>query len=91
MNDTSKPVAESFETKDRWTILAMRVCGHVPELIQSVALGKNKVLMYTFGDAAWTDYDDYMRGAEREPFETIRRVQSAELEFKNNLHRFSND
>lgn len=81
--------AKPFETKDRWTILAMRVCGHIPASIESVALGSNKVLMYRFENTAWTDYDDYMRGDIREPFGTIRQVQAAELEFKNNLHRFS--
>ena len=77
-----------IETKDRWTILTLRVKGHVPTAIEPTAVGNNRVLVYRFGLEAWTDYDAYMRG-EPIPISDIREVEQAEREFKNNLHRFS--
>jgi hypothetical protein len=83
-----KKEPKPFQTKDRWTIITMRVCGHVPDLIESVTREGNRVLMYHFPVTAWTDYDAYMRG---EPIlvKDIRLVEQSEREFKNNLHRFA--
>lgn len=77
-----------IETQDRWTILTLRVKGHVPTMIEPRITGSQRILIYQFADTAWTDYDAYMRG-EPIPIEDIRMVESAEREFKNNLHRFS--
>jgi hypothetical protein len=95
MSDTTKEEeptqsdkAKSVETKDRWTILTLRVRGHVPLKIVPTAVGNNRVLVYHFPRTAWTDYDSYMRG-EAIPVEDIRIVEAAEREFKNNLYRFA--
>jgi hypothetical protein len=77
-------------TKDMWTIVALRVCGHVPEKIDIQPHPTNedtKYLVYHFGDEAYVDYDDFMRGVNREPFNTLRTVMRAVSEFKNNLFR----
>jgi hypothetical protein len=87
-SDSASRDPQAISTKDRWTILTLRVKGHVPSNIETVAMGQNSVLMYHFDETAWTDYDAYMRG-EPIPIGDIREVEQAEREFKNNLHRFA--
>lgn len=82
-------IPEPFETKDAQIIHAMRTCGHVPTLIKPMALEGRSVLMYCFSVAAWTDYDEFSRGVQREPFITIRAHDDAIREFKNNLRRYN--
>ncbi len=83
------PEPRSFETKDAQVIHALRTCGHVPTLIKPMAMEGRSVLMYFFSTAAWTDYDEFSRGVQREPFTTIRAHDDAIREFKNNLRRFN--
>ena len=80
----------SIETKDFRTIVALITLGHVPTKIEAVdsESGRSKVIVYHFGKDAISDYEAWMRGVCDEPFGTIRRVQEAESQFKNNLHRY---
>jgi len=77
-----------FSTKDQWAIIALKTRDHVPQVIERKMVGSQDVLMYSYAEAAWTDYDAYMRG-ETFPVSDIRLVEQAMREFKNNLHRFS--
>jgi hypothetical protein len=78
---------ECIITKDRWTILTLRVLGHVPERIESVAYGSTNVLMFHFPNTAQTDFDRYMRGVPI-PVQDIRDVVNAEREFKDILRNY---
>ena len=82
------PRAIIFETKDKWTIYALRCRGHVPDKIEKVTAqsGKHQILVYTFPASAWADFDRYNRGVPF-PVDDIREIEAAEREFKNNLFR----
>lgn len=75
-------------TRDRHILLTLRALDHVALKIESRMVGSSSVLVYTFPETAWTDYDRYMRG-EAIPIDNIRKVWQVEDEFKNNLKRFS--
>jgi len=80
-----------ISTKDQWTIIAMAVCSHAPVKIEPLEAqeGRSITLVYHFGEDAREDHDKWMRGVAEEPFITLRRVQQANTQFKNNLHRYS--
>lgn len=82
---------EAVVTKDKWAIYAMRCCGHVPDkIVPSSAGDGGRFLLYHFPSSVGEDYDDYMRGVDREPFTTIRLIREIDGEFKNNLYRLMN-
>lgn len=80
---------ESVETKDKWTILALRCKGHIPERIEKdESFSGSPILVYIFPKTAYADFEAYCRG-EPFPVEDIRLVQQMDTEFKNNLYRHS--
>lgn len=80
-------VPEPIETKDMGTILLLRALKHVPDKIEATAQPNTMVLVYHFGNTAWTDYDRYMRGEDI--MVNVRDYEAAGRELKNNIHRFS--
>ena len=81
---------ELVETKDYWTIIALEACGHVAEKIEPIEPegGRSTVLVYTFPTESLEDYDAWMRGETRPPFDIVRKIQQSATQFKNNLHRY---
>jgi hypothetical protein len=87
--ETISEEKESFETKDKWTILALRSKGHVPVRIeQDKSASGSPILVYVFPGTAYEDFDSYSRG-EPFPVDDIRKIQQMDTEFKNNLYRHS--
>lgn len=80
----------AIETKDYWTFITLEVCGHVPTKIVPLEMEKGRgcQLVYHFGEEATEDYESWMRGEAKEPFETLRKVQQSQTRFKGNLHRY---
>ena len=66
--DTKVNESLKVVTKDKWAILALRTKGHVADKIVSNIQNNQKVLMYHFTDAAYTDYDSWSRGENKEPW-----------------------
>lgn len=80
-----------IETKDKWTIIALRCKGHVPDKIdQDTSASGTPLLVYVFPESAYEDFDAYSRG-EPFPVEDIRLIQQMDTEFKNNLYRHSRE
>ncbi len=76
------------ETKDKWTIYALIAMNHVPSKIDTIENANGyRIKVYSFGETAHTDYENWVRGSKEGEMDLIRRVKAAEDLFIDNLHR----